>query len=371
MKQIVLRTLPYLLAATLIVAGAMLMAGLPAAGRALPDITATPSTTPSDLVHLPLIRYDAPPTPPATPTDPPFSAAAALYITPFTDILASTFNPGSFVVANDSVGGERLEELRIDLSTAVFPDMVFDPFGAAGDTVAKDVFVDSRVGLNFDGHTYEGSHDGGFDVLVLTFRNFDRGDQFEFSVDVDPTSITGVSAPGPLGSGSVGGLELVGATVTATFDDGTVLVSQAYRMADAGSAGSDHSGAVAVLRPDLPVRPSISVPGIVAPATVDNPGQTVRVSGPAGRPVVVLVVEGGLFTDGLPGGGFDLDPFEANSALTAREYTGVIGPAGAVEIPVVLSKSLPDGGINHITAVFDNHYGIKGLVAEPLLLELE
>jgi hypothetical protein len=28
------------------------------------------------------------------------------------------------------------------------------------------------------------------------------------------------------------------------------------------------------------------------------------------------------------------------------------------------------GGINIITAVFDNHYGQKGLVAAPLVLEL-
>ena len=358
----------------------MALAGLPAAG-ALPALTTTPSRTPSRFAHLPIIRYDFTPTPvtsptptvtatpPATPTDAPYSAAAALTITAGKAINASTFNPSSFVVANESLNGEQLVALRIDLTTAIFPDMVFDPSGAAGDTVAKDLVVDMRQGLTFEGHSYEASHDDGFDVLLLEFSSFDRGDRFEFSLDVDPTSIRGVNAPGPFESGSVGGLELVGATVTATFDDGTVLVNSAYRRDDPGAGGPDHSGAVAVLRPGLPEAPTIAIVGVATPAEVDAPAQVVRVEGPAGRPVVVLVVEGGLFSDGLPGGGFDLDPFEANSAITARAYPAVVGPAGMVDVPILLSRSLPAGGINYVTAVFDNHYGVKGATAAALALE--
>lgn len=370
MRSITTRSLSYALAAVLMLAAIAALAGLPAAGGAAPAITMTPSATPSDRALLPIIRNDALPTPPPTPTETPYSAAAALYITPFTSILASTFNTGSFVVVNDSLNGERLTQLRIDLSTAIFPDMVFDPFGMAGDTVAKDVVVDVREGLSFNGRAFENLHDGGFDVLVLNFTNFDRGDRFEFSVDVDPTSITGVGAPGPFQSGSVGGLELVGATITATFDDGTVLSNQAYRLADAGSAGSDHSGALALLRPGLPPRPALEIAGESAPTGVAESNQIARVFGPVGQPVIVLVVEGGLFTDGLPGGGFDLDPFEANSAITAREYTGVIGPAGTADIPISLSRALPEGGLNYVTAVFDNHYGARGAVSGSLVLEL-
>ena len=87
--------------------------------------------------------------------------------------------------------------------------------------------------------------------------------------------------------------------------------------------------------------------------------------------MIVLVAEGGLFTEGLPGGGFDIDPFESNSAITTREYTAIIGAAGTVDVPIVLSRVLPDGGLNHVTAVFDDHYGRRGLVAAPLVLELE
>ncbi len=323
----------------------------------------------SDRAHLPVILHGEMPTPPPTPPPAPYSAAAAVYITPRTEINASTFNPGSFIVVNESLNGERLTELRIDLSTAIFPDMVYDPYGLAGDTVAKDVFDDGSAGLDFD-HHYESPHDDGYDVLVFAFSRFSPNKEFRFSVDVDPTSIRGVGAPGPHETGSVGGLELVGATITATFDDGTAVTNQVYRMDDPGSASSNHSGAVAVLRAGLPGRPQIEIPGVVAPSAVAQANQTVRVSGPVGRPVVVLVVEGGLFTAGVPGGGFDLQPFEANTALNAREYSGVIGPTGVVEIPIVLSNVLPEGGLNHITAVFDDHYGTKGLVAEPLVLEL-
>ena len=140
--------------------------------------------------------------------------------------------------------------------------MVFDPNGQAGDTVAKDLTVDVREGLSFVGRVWEAPHDGGYDVLVLRFSNFDRGDRFEFSVDVDPTSITGVGAPGPAESGSVGGLELVGATITATFDSGLTVVNQVYRMPNAGAG----SGALAVMRPGAPLRPHIVWFGEEVPA---------------------------------------------------------------------------------------------------------
>jgi hypothetical protein len=150
-----------------------------------------------------------------------------------------------------------------------------------------------------------------------------------------------------------------------------VLINQTFRTPDDGGAGPDHSGAVAVLRPGAPERPALEVLGVVAPATVTDQEQTVRVSGPAGQPVIVLVVEGGIFIEGE---GFDVDRFEANSAVTTREYAGVIGPEGTVDIPILLTRTtLPggEGGLNIITAVFDNHHGLRGAVAAPLVLELE
>jgi len=357
------------------VIGVAVLIGVPAGSQAAPDLTATPSATPRHRALLPHIRYDLAPTAtatsvlPPTPTPSPYSASAWLTITRFKPLNASTFNTGSFIVGNDSLHGERLAELRIDLSTAIFPDMVFDPFGQAGDTVAKSYTLDN--GLKQASYTFEQPHDGGFDVLVVRYNGFDPGDFSSFSVDVDPTSIKGVGAPGPAESGSVGGLELVGATVTATFDNGATITGQVYRLADDGGVGGHHSGGTVVLRDGRPPRPQISVLGVTPPATVTNANQTVRVVGPPGQPVTVLVVEGGLFLAGVPNGGFDIDPFEANNAVDVREYAAVVGGSGFVDVPIVLMKQNAESGIHAVTAVFDNHYGLKGLVAAPLVVELE
>lgn len=371
MKLLNLRYLIYSFLVISVMAAVALLAAIPATSRALPNAGGSSSGTPPAYALLPMIRYDASPTPAPTPVDPPFGAAAALYITPYEHILASTFNTGSFHLKNTSRGSQRLVELRIDLATAVFRNMVFDPFGAAGDTVAKDITVDAQSGMVFKSRKYESPHDGGFDVVVLRFDSFDRGDEFLFSVDIDPTSITGANVPGPNDTGSVGGLELVGATITATFNDGTVLTNQVSRMDDPGDGGATHSGAVAVMRPGLPDSPMVGIHGISSPAVVNTANQTVRVNGPVGRPYILMVIEGGLFIKGVPNGGFDLDPFESNTAITVREYRGKIGLDGTADVPVTLSKSMSEGGINIITAVFDNHYGVNGRVAVPLILQFD
>ena len=381
------RILTYALMAVVALVGAALLMGWPAGSGAAPALTQTPSATPRYRVHLPYVRLDLSltpvvsptpsptptrtpsPTPSPTPTRTPYSAAASLTITRNTSINASTFNTGSFIVGNESLTGERLTELRIDLSTALLPDVVFDPFGQAGDTVAKSYTLDG--GLKQASYVFEQPHDGGFDVLVVRYDGFDPGDFSTFSLDIDPTSIRGVGAPGPAESGSIGGLELVGATVTAKFDNGATLSGQAYRLPDGGAAGPNHSGATAVLRAGQPVRPGVTVLGVVAPAVVSSPNQTVRVTGPVGQPVTVLVVESGLFTAGVPGGGFDLDPWEANNAVAVREYQAVVGPSGFVDVPIGLTKTTPESGIHAITVVFADPYGRKGAVAAPLILALE
>ncbi|HEX2100497.1 MAG TPA: hypothetical protein VHF69_07530, partial [Candidatus Synoicihabitans sp.] len=57
---------------------------------------------------------------------------------PVTDMAtASTFTNGGLKLQNLSTGGQHIEAVMIDLSTAIFPDMVFDPTGTAGDPDAK------------------------------------------------------------------------------------------------------------------------------------------------------------------------------------------------------------------------------------------
>ena len=59
---------------------------------------------------------------------------------------SSTFNSGSFRVTNDSPGGQQIASVRLDLSTSVLPDLVFDPVGVAGDSLGKGFTVDADPG---------------------------------------------------------------------------------------------------------------------------------------------------------------------------------------------------------------------------------
>ena len=291
------------------------------------------------------------------------SEEVTVQITPGAGLNASTFNVGTVLITNSAENTQRIDKVRLDLSTAFFPDMVFDPNGVAGDNVAKNLQVDSNASA-YVSHTFSSPHDGGFDILEINFSGFDPGETFTFSLDIDPTSIKGTAAPGPNESGSVSGLELVGTAVTITLADDTVLTGEIYRQE--GSNG----GGETLLREGLLDAPTVElVGGITPPALVTEASQTVRVMGEPGRFVRLLVVEGGLFTDAVPGGGFDLDPFEANSALKISETSGIISYDGYVDLPVTLTRSHADGGLNLIVAVQEDSFGNKGMVSAPIVLE--
>ncbi|HEX8804478.1 MAG TPA: hypothetical protein VF743_09800, partial [Acidimicrobiales bacterium] len=258
---------------------------------------------------------------------------------------SSTYNSGSFRLTNTSAGGQQIASVRFDLPTSLLPDLVFDPNGTAGDTLGKGFTVDANPGVGTIGSTFSGSHDGGFDALNATFTDFGPGETLTFSVDIDPTSIKGSSQPGPGESGSVSGLELSGANVTVTYEDGTTQTGRLFRTP--GSLGQSEVRVDGMARPT----PAVSVVGVTTPATVTSAGQTVRITGPAGASVRLLAVESALFTSGVPGGGFDLDPFEANSVVAVGEQTATIGAGGTVDVPVTLTSSGTGAGNNRLVAV--------------------
>ena len=95
---------------------------------------------------------------------------------------------------------------------------------------AEDLQVDYEGGAGFTGHHYEAEHEGCFTSLELEFNSFDPGEEFRFSVDIEPGSIRDVAAPGPSKSDSASDLELLGSTVTVRFADGKELVNQTFRI---------------------------------------------------------------------------------------------------------------------------------------------
>jgi len=294
-------------------------------------------------------------------------ARAFVEIDPGLDIVeSSTFWPNSFIVKNESTNGQNINKVTYDLRTAFLPDVVFDPDGTAGDPVGKDFTVDTSPGGSVNS-TFGNPHDGGgYDVLEVTFDDFEPGDTLGFSVDVDPTSIKGAPDPGPNHSGSVSGLEMMDATVTLEFDDGTVLTTYPYR-----KPGSD-IGAKNTAKPLDPPTPSLEVLGIQSlPATVQNAQQTIRVRGPQDAAVSLVIAEAALYTDGVPGGGFDLDPFEANTVINVDEKFATISNGEYVDIPVTLTKSNSEAGYNYIIAAIKDGDGHNGELSNTVVLQLE
>jgi hypothetical protein len=278
------------------------------------------------------------------------SPRAFVSITPTGGINASSYNNDSFIVRNDSLEGVNIRSVKIDLRGSILPDMVFDPAGTAGDVVAKCLQANTgaaTVGFvapaNPCTSPFSSPHDSGFDVIELHFNDFDPGEEFRFSVDVDPTSIRGTSGQGGGSSGSVSGLEMTGALVTVTFDDNTVRTGELFRGPGSSSEGRN------IIKNAAPSAPSISAVGIASPSNTTSSSHTIRVTGTPGASVRLLRVEAELDLNG--GNGFDIDPFEANSALVVGESSATLSQGGTADINVTLTRTDADSGYNYFKAV--------------------
>ncbi len=268
---------------------------------------------------------------------------------------SSTNTVGTFRLVNLSTGGQRITSFKIDLRTAMLPDLVFDPFGTAGDIDGKAFGLDYFDGSGTPVHSFESPHNGigsqdGYDVLRVDFGptvDFGPGDLLRFSSDVDPTSIKGAIGPGPNHSGSVSGLELVGATVTITFSDATVRV---VRMGGWNHAGTNNNKtSVGVLAPDNLATPVLSVPGRSSPFSTDTL-PTVRVTGPAGATGRLWWYRSELAVAGVAGGGYDIDPYETNMVVDYGGTDFTLPAGGFVDIPMTASR-FKEAGIHKVAAI--------------------
>ncbi|MEB3215657.1 MAG: malectin domain-containing carbohydrate-binding protein [Nostocales cyanobacterium 94392] len=293
------------------------------------------------------------------------TAKALFIINPSgTTINNSTYRSGSFVITNNSTNGEKINKVTIDLSTSIFPDLVFDPDGLAGDPVGKRFTPDSQGGTGLISGNFIKPRDDGYDALEIYFNDFGPGKTFTFSADVDPTSVRGLPQPGPQESGSVSGLELTGSTITVDFDNNATYTGQTYRIPNS------LDGSQAFIKSNLAPKLTVDVLGLSSlPTVVSELNHTVRISGTPGEQVALLVVEAGLFLDDYDG--FKIDPFEANSAIGVEEQFTTIGSNGFVDIPVTLKKSKNEGGINHIVAVAKDSEGNTGLLSDVKIIQIQ
>jgi hypothetical protein len=301
--------------------------------------------------------------------------------------LASTFTSDSLVITNTSTAGEQIAAVTVDLADgpAMFPDLVFDPVGGAGDTQGKDVTLDSVSGIVVLAAppAYGKPLGGGYSTATVTFPvdeegadafgDFAPGSAARFSFDVDPTSIQG-TAPEPVPAAApVSGAELHGATVAVTFSDGTILAGDLVL-----TPGTDNSSHLALAPGEPLARPALARAGArAAPAVTFDPAQQIVVRGPAGASGVMVVAEGHLNVVDAPGGGTDLDPFEANTAASITEVPFTIGADGTATVAVTLSDTpgqqplLPlVSGINYLTAYLKDG-DRTGPVSDPLVIQLD
>jgi len=177
------------------------------------------------------------------------------------DIEGSNFGDGSWAISN--VGDKNIAFIEIDVTDALFPDAVFDPFGLAGDQLGK-LFSpnggDGGTGLvipvgGFDedaiGITYLGAGGSeGFEKVRLEFTDFNPGETLNFSIDMDPNSIAGaikstldsgavLAGAGQWDVGGVGGAELAGSLFTVGYTDATESTGQLQGQGTGGQMGAE------------------------------------------------------------------------------------------------------------------------------------
>ena len=218
------------------------------------------------------------------------------------DVQISNFGSDSFQITN--IGEKNIAQIEIDVTNALYPDSVFDPFGLAGDTTYKVLTIDADGGTGViapNEMSYVGvGGKAGYKGLRLNFNNtidngFEFGETIGFSVDMDPNSVAGTKK-NPLDGGSspgwdvggVSGAELIGSNFIVTFTDGTTASGQLQGTdSQAGSqALADQSS------PDLKV--SLTVNGL-EPGNIgsyNSDGAKVIINGSRGSTARVVLTKG-------------------------------------------------------------------------------
>lgn len=298
--------------------------------------------------------------------------AVTLAITPTADnVQKSNYDSGSFVLSN--TGTKVVTKVEIDVSGAVLKDAVFDPFGLAGDTVAKALTINSAGNTGVvapnnnasdpNNATYVGAGGtAGYEGIVLTFNQstaggFQSGETVTFSVDMDPNSIAGAkkstldAGTSPNWDvGGVSGAELIGSSFTVTYADGTT--STGYLQGTDTQAGAKGLSSQSAAGTEA----SIVVNGLIegGVGTYSDSDFSMMVSGPAGATMRVVLMKGMIqpttnaFSTGTSTEQAYAPQLDAQlAALAASDF-----PANnAVEFQTV--DVTLTGGVQDISSMFD------------------
>ena len=280
------------------------------------------------------------------------------------DIQISNFGNNSFQITN--TGQKKIAQVEIDVTNALYPDTVFDPFGVAGDTVSKKLTINTNGGTGVDAPS-NGSYIGdgglvGYEGLRLTFDEtvdggFESGETIGFSVDMDANSIAGAQknlldagTDPDWDVGGVSGAELIGSTFTVTFTDGTTATGQLQ------GAGNQAGSQGLASQDSANLSSSLTVNGLGAGevGTYDQNGPSVIVTGPAGETARVVLTKG--FIQPVTNEFFNGNSSQQNYAPTLQAQLDALAasdfPANnAVEFQTV--DIVLTGGAQDISGQFD------------------
>ena len=218
------------------------------------------------------------------------------------NVKSSNFGSNSFQITN--TGEKTIAQIDINVSNALYPDAVFDPFGEAGDTKSKPLTIDTNGGTGVvtpSNASYIGvGGTAGYEAIQLVFEEdnnngFEPGETIGFSVDMDPNSLAGTNksqldaGTNPSwDAGGVSGAELIGSTFTVTFTDNTTATGQLQ-------GTKNQAGSQALASQDAPnLSVSLTVNGLDAGGvgTYDANGPSVIINGPAGQTARVVLTKG-------------------------------------------------------------------------------
>lgn len=357
---------------------------------------------------------EAPQTAPFAPiaaVDPVVSdaiGAAQITITPRGKIQISNFGTNKFTVEN--VGEKRIAALYFDVSQALFPDIVFDPVGVAGDSVARGLAFSITGGSGVIEPGFERDDEDvltpfygvggvdGYKGMLITFDpevdgGYQPGERIRFGVDMDPNSIVGIpQVPRDINGddprlarwdiGGVSGAEMINAQVYVLFTDGTTALGELFSDGSQGGAIAISSQASQQPPPEISVNglePGNSGPYLPADTQIS-------ISGPAGSRARIVMVKGFIqpFDYTAPSGqviapsaSFVDATFPANHAIEVQavditltgsnqEVTDLfdLGPPGG-ELAFAGDERLP---IAVVAATVDERNRPTGPVSDPIYL---
>jgi hypothetical protein len=312
------------------------------------------------------------------------AASASVSINPDGGVDATTFANDAYQIEN--TGNVEITSVSIDTETTILPDLVYDPFGTAGDGGDKSfapgansdtVGVVSTADADlFDKPKNDAGGDDGYQRLTVEFDDFQPGETLTFGSDGDPTSIKGAAnnVQNTL-AGPVSGAELAGATVTVEFADGTTKTVRTFGDGSAGGSAVVSTADQTAPAPTLGVQEVSLDDGALdarhSAAYVDGTDQTLTVSGPAGATVQVMQADTELNLEGVPTydgtPGYNIEAFEGNNFLSVSYQTVTLDSNGEATVDVTLPDD-PEQPV-YFMATVENADGSTGTPSNVVVLQ--